>query len=459
MSTTFNAVDPATGDLVGTVAITPVADIATIVDRARTAHVGWNALALEERLATLRKASALFAERADDIGLLGTREMGKPLREMRGEARAIADLLKSDLGEMAAAFADDVQENERARTTVYRGGFGVAACIAPWNFPVLMPHTQIVPALAAGNAVVFKPSERSAMTGEAYAQCLMDVLPPGVLQVVHGDGEQGRALVQSDVDLIVFTGSRAAGVHILQAASSSLKRVILELGGKDPLIVLDDADLDAAATFAARNSFRNAGQVCVSTERIYVAAPVHDAFVERLVAATKDMPVGDGKVEGTRVGPMVDGRQKSHVMAQIEQAIELGATVAYRGDKNAGNYVSPVVLTDVSHSMPISMDETFGPVACVFRVQDDAEAVTLANDTPYGLGAVVFGTPDRARRVARQLTAGMIGVNQGIGSVGSTPWVGARQSGHGFHSGLEGHRQFAQVRVLTERKYSGSASG
>ncbi len=449
--TQMQSIDPATGDVVGTVTITPTSAIPAVVARARAAHMAWNARSLDERLDLMRKASALFADRAADIGLLGTREMGKPLREMAGEASGTADLLLADLDEMATAFADDVQANERARTTVHRDGFGVAVCIAPWNFPVLMPHTQIIPALAAGNAVVFKPSERSPLTGAAYAQCLIDVLPPDVLQIVQGDGEQGRALVQSDVDLIVFTGSRTAGVHILEAASGSLKRVILELGGKDPLIVLDDADLDAAATFAARNSFRNAGQVCVSTERIYVQDGVHDAFVDRLVAVTRDMTVGDGKVEGTRVGPMVDGRQKAHVTAQVDQAVQLGATIAYRGDKNDGNYVSPVVLTNVCHAMPIAMDETFGPVACVIRVDDDAQAVTLANDTPYGLGAVVFGGTDRARSVARQLTAGMIGVNQGIGSVGSTPWVGARQSGHGFHSGMEGHRQFAQVRVLTER--------
>jgi acyl-CoA reductase-like NAD-dependent aldehyde dehydrogenase len=173
MNAQLQSIDPATGDVVGTVDVTPTSAIADVVARARAAHVGWNARSLDERLALMRKASARLAERASDIGLLGTREMGKPLREMAGEAAGVADLLLSDLDEMATAFADDVQENERSRTTVYRDGFGVAACISPWNFPVLMPHTQIIPALAAGNAVVFKPSERSPLTGAAYAQCLM----------------------------------------------------------------------------------------------------------------------------------------------------------------------------------------------------------------------------------------------------------------------------------------------
>ncbi len=442
--------DPASGEEVGRVPVTPVDAIPQMVAKARAAQPAWAALSFDERAALLNQAGALLVERANDIGELGTREMGKPLKECQGEARYAAGLFASDLEEMREAYADEVRENKRVRTTIVRDAFGVTACIAPWNFPILMPHTQVLPALAAGNAVVFKPSERSPLTGQAYADALLEVLPEGVLQVVHGAGDQGRALVQSDVDLVVFTGSKAAGVHILGEASKDLKRVILELGGKDPLVVLDDADVDKAARFAAGNSFRNAGQVCISTERIYVADAIHDAFVSKLIEEAKAMTVGAGMDAGTKVGPMVDARQKAHVVAQLQRADEQGAQVAWRGEQNQGNYVSPVVLTHMSHDMEMAHDETFGPVACVFRVSDDAEAVRLANDTIYGLGAVVFGAPDHARNVARQLKAGMIGVNQGLSSTGGTPWVGARQSGYGFHSGIEGHRQFAQVRVLNE---------
>ena len=442
--------NPATGEEVGRVDVTEVDAIPGIVARAREARTAWAALSVEERGAILKEAAPILEERAEEIGRLGTLEMGKPYREMHGETLGTARGMPSEIDEMIEAYAPEVRQNDRARTTIYRDGFGVAACIAPWNFPVLMPHTQVLPALMAGNAVILKPSERSPLTGQAYADALNAVLPEGVLQVVHGAGEQGKALVQSDVDLVVFTGSRAAGVHILGEASKQLKRVILELGGKDPLVVLDDADLDRAASFAARNSFRNCGQVCVSTVRIYVADAVHDAFVDRLIAQAKEMPVGDGLDAETRVGPMVDARQKAHVTAQLDRALGEGAHIAWRGEQNEGNFLAPVVLTDVTHDMEIAVEETFGPVACVFRVTDDEQAVRLANDTPYGLGAVVFGEAAHARGVARRLTAGMIGVNQGIGAVGSTPWVGARQSGYGFHSGIEGHRQFAQVRLVTE---------
>lgn len=442
--------DPATGDEVGRVPVTPVERIPEVVARARAAFPAWAALSFEERAARLREAGAILASRAEAIGELGTREMGKPLREMTGEVRGTASGFAAELEEIGRALAPEVTSNEKVRTTLVRDPFGIAACITPWNFPILMPHEQVLPALAAGNVVILKPSERTPLTGQAYADALREVLPEGVLQVVHGAGAQGAALVAADVDLVVFTGSRATGLRILAEAAKGLKRVILELGGKDPLVVLDDADLDKAAAFAARNSFRNAGQVCVSTERIYVAESVHDAFVAKLVTAAQGMAVGPGMDAGTAVGPMVDGRQKAHVVAQVEGAVADGATIAWRGAKNDGNFLAPIVLTGVSQGMEIVREETFGPVACVVKVDGDEQAVAWANDTPYGLGAVVFGAPEHARSVGRRLNAGMIGVNQGLGSAGSTPWVGARQSGYGFHSGLEGHRQFAQVRVFNE---------
>ena len=442
--------NPATGAEVGRVQTTPVSDIAAVVARARAAQPAWAALSFEERAAILARGGESLKARAAEVTDLLTREMGKPLSDARGEVRWIVGAFTSDLKELAEALAPEVREKSGRRTTVYRDAFGVALCISPWNFPLAMPHQQVLPALAAGNTVVLKPSEETPLVAQAYVDCLLPHLPEGVLQIVHGDEAQGKALVSSDVDLVVFTGSRAAGVHILGEASKQLKRVILELGGKDPLVVLDDADVPAAAAFAARNSFRNAGQVCVSTERIYVAEPVHDAFVEAMVDAAKAMTVGDGLADGTQIGPMVSLTQKAHVKRQVAEALADGAQVAWSEGTDAGQFLGPIVLTECTHDMNIARDETFGPVACVYRVQDDAEAVRLANDTPYGLGAVVYGGTERARAVARQMTAGMVGVNQGLGSLGSTPWVGARQSGYGFHSSVEGHRQFAQVRVVSE---------
>jgi acyl-CoA reductase-like NAD-dependent aldehyde dehydrogenase len=249
--------------------------------------------------------------------------------------------------------------------------------------------------------------------------------------------------------MIAFTGSREVGKHILREASGTLKRVVLELGGKDPMIVLDDADVAKAAKFAAFNSFRNCGQVCVSTERIFVLDSIADEFEAALAELAGAMTVGNG-LEDADVGPMVSVRQRDHVLAQVEGAIAAGARVLAGGEGHHDRFVTPTVLTGVTEEMDIGRVETFGPVACVTRVSSVDEAVNRANDTHFGLGAVVFGgDEDTTAAVARRLTAGMIGVNRPAGGATGTPWVGARESGFGFHKSKDGHRQFTQTRVLT----------
>jgi acyl-CoA reductase-like NAD-dependent aldehyde dehydrogenase len=442
--------NPATGEVVGHVSVTPVGEIAGIVARARAAQPAWAELGTAGRAEMLARAGSAMAERARDLARLVTLEMGKPLAEAVGEIQSCADETPDVLREVAEATAPEVLEDERVRSTIYRDPYGVCAAITPWNFPFSMPHWLVLPALATGNTVVMKPSEETPLVGQAYADLFREVLPPDVLQVVHGDETQGTALVAADIDLIAFTGSRAAGKHILAAAAHSLKRVILELGGKDPLIVLDDADLERAARFAARNSFRNAGQVCVATERIYVADEVADRFVDLLVAETGKYATGSGLDPATRVGPMVSAEQRDRVLHLLDQAVSMGARVATGGVGHHGNFVMPTVLVGVRPDMPIAREETFGPVACVSVVHGDDEAVALANDTPFGLGAVVFGgDAERTSRVARRLHAGMIGINQSVGGAKGSPWVGARESGYGYHSSRDGHRQFTQTRVLS----------
>lgn len=448
--TKIQSFNPATGELVGEVPVTPVADITGIVARARAAQPAWHALGVAGRAEKLIGLGERIAARADELGTLLTREMGKPLREAVGEIKSCGADLQRELDEIAEAVAPEVVEDRRSRSTIHHDPHGVAAVITPWNFPFSMPHWMIFPALATGNTVVFKPSEETPLIAQAYADLLGADLPDGVLQIIHGDEEQGKALVGADVDLIAFTGSRNAGKHILTSAADGLKRVILELGGKDPLIVLDSADLDGAARFAARNSFGNAGQVCVSTERIYVQASVADRFVDLLTQATDKFQPGNGLEKGVRIGPMINARQRDHVLRQIDQAVSNGARVETGGKGHRDLFVTPTVLTGVTHDMAIGRDETFGPVACVTVVDDDDDAVKRANDTPYGLGAVVFGADDeRTAAVARRLTAGMIGINQSVGGAQGTPWVGARQSGYGFHSSRDGHRQFTQTRVVS----------
>jgi len=447
------SIDPATGEVVGTVPVTPVESIPRLVFQAREAQRGWGALTHAQRADILRPAAARLKAEARRLGELASREMGKPLPEAVGEANYCADDFASELDGIVAALADITREDTRVTSILRHAPLGVCAAITPWNFPILMPHQSVLPALVAGNAVLLKPSEETTLVALEYARILNEFLPAGVLTPVFGDGVQGRALVLADVNLIVFTGSRETGKRILGDAGPGLKRVILELGGKDPLVVLDDADLDQAAAFAVRNSFRNAGQVCVSTERIYVDARIREDFLRKMVERTGALRQGDPRGEGVNVGPMVNARQKAKVVAQIDQAIAAGATVLAGGEPREGNFVAPTILADVDHTMEIMREETFGPVACVQTFASIDEAVRLANDTPFGLGAAVFGRDvARAGEVAERIHAGMVGINQGCGGADGCPWVGVKESGYGFHSGPEGHRQFAQVRVISRLK-------
>lgn len=448
----LSSVNPATGEVVGTVPVTPAAAIPEIVGRARIAQSAWNAMDIAERAAIIRPVGARLKEEAERIGTILTHEMGKPLAEGIGEVTYAADGWAKEVDEIVEAVEPQVIEDDDRMTHLYHDALGVCGVITPWNFPVLMPHQGILPALLSGNTVVIKPSEETPLVAQAYCDVLNEVLPPGVLQIIHGDEVQGKALVASDVDLIVFTGSKAAGEHILSAAGSDLKRVILELGGKDPMVVLNDADIDAAVAFGVRNAFRNAGQVCVSTERIYVDDAIHDEFTKRFVEKTAELKQGDGREDGVNVGPMISARQKELVLNQLAEAVEDGAELLYGGGEGEGNYVPITVLGGLSHDMRIMNDETFGPVACIQRVANDEEAIQMANDTPYGLGACVFGEVEHATKVARHIEAGMVGVNSGCGGATGSPWVGAKGSGYGFHSGPLGHRQFCQVRTVSVPK-------
>jgi succinate-semialdehyde dehydrogenase/glutarate-semialdehyde dehydrogenase len=450
LSEKLRSLNPATGEVIGEVAVTPLEEIPALVEAARAAQTTWGRLSPEQRAEVLRPAGTRLAQQSKEIGTLLTREMGKPLAEAVGEVKYCGDELSGELDEIVAALQPDVLEDNKIRSIVHHDPFGVCAAIAPWNFPVAMPHSLVAPALMAGNAVILKPSEETPLTAQAYADVLDNSLPKGVLTVVHGADEQGKALVSADVDLIAFTGSRETGKKILGSASKGLKRVILELGGKDPMIVLDDANLEKAAKFAVHNSFRNAGQVCVSTERIYVAEEVADRFEDLMARMTAKIKVGEGTEEGVTVGPMINSTQRGHVIEQINTALDQGARLVEGPREHPEHFVIPTVLSDLLPDMSIMCDETFGPVACINRFKSIDEAVRMANDTPFGLGAVVFGqNEERAVEVARRLDAGMIGVNKSCGGASGAPWVGAKESGYGFHSSKDGHRQFAQARVVS----------
>ena len=447
---TLNSLNPLNGEVVGSVPVTPPEEIPGIVARSRAAQANWGGLDPRERADLLGRAAGPFKEKAGVLAKLITMEMGKPIRESAGEAKGLGGGLVGELREIVEALEPETVEQGPTLSTIHWDPLGVCAAITPWNFPMAMPNWMVLPALAAGNTVVFKPSEETPLCGQAYADILGANLPPDVLFTVHGADDQGKALVRSPVDLVAFTGSREVGKHILQAAGGDLKRVILELGGKDPLIVLDDANLAEAAKFAAWNGFRNAGQVCVSTERIFVDATVAETFLALLAKEAESAVVGDGLDRATTVGPMINSGQREHVVRQIEEALARGAKVVAGGGGEGHPFIVPTVLADVPEDLGITTEETFGPVVCVTRVDSGDEAVEKANASPFGLGAVVFGGDVvRAEGVARRLKAGMVGINRGCGGAPGTPWVGAKESGYGFHKGRDGHRQFTQTRVVS----------
>ncbi len=449
---TLESFNPSTGESVGSVPITPADQVDAVIAKARAAAPAWAALSAQERADMLKPAGKVLIERADELGRILSLEQGKPLAEGIGEVKSCGQRMDNETDEVAKAVQPEILTGDGVESTIYYDPFGVCATITPWNFPILMPHWTIVPALVAGNTVVLKPSEQTPLIADEYVKILNEFLPEGVLQIVHGEDDQGKALVAGDVNLIAFTGSKTAGQHIMAAAAPGLKRLILELGSKDPCIVLEGADLDKAAAFAARNSFRNCGQVCVSTERIYVQDTIKDAFLAKLIEESKQFTIGDCCDESATIGPMVMSEQKAHVLALVEDAKAKGAKVVFGGQPHEGNFVEPTILDNLNHDMDIMTVETFGPIACVQTVKSADEAIALANDTEYGLGAVIFGEDAQARTLARQLTAGMVAVNRPLGGAPGSPWVGARKSGIGYHSGPLGHRQFCQLRVVSTNK-------
>ena len=436
---TFN---PSTGKLLAELNITPSQEIQAMLARAKKAQITWAMKSIRERAELVIKAYEKIEDRAQKLADLIHQEMGKIPTEARGEVDSYISNISRIADEVVDALKPAETTDGVTRTISYWDPLGVCACITPWNFPMGMPQTLMIPSLIAGNTVLFKPSEEVPLVGIEYAKILNKTLPADVLQVVVGKGEQGRELVQSDVQLITFTGSQATGKNILEHAAKDLKRVLLELGGKDSLIILEDADLDAAAKFAANNSFRNTGQVCVSTEKIFVMERQIDEFLQNLKKYT----------EKFQVGTMVNSRQKEHVLRQIDDAVSKGAKIISGNPKESeGNQINPVILVDVTPNMNIMVDETFGPVACIATVKNEDEAVEQSNSGSYALGGVVFSNNlDHARSVARRLDAGMVGINRRVGGASGSPWVGAKGSGYGYHGSSGGHRQFTQLRIVSE---------
>lgn len=436
--------NPATGERLGAVPETAPDQIGAVVEQAHQAAVYWRDQSLETRTATLRAAFKKVIPYADQLAQLLSQEMGKDLRRASGEVRGA--LFMGDFIGRQAQVAFSPEALGSGCWQEYRP-LGVVAVISPWNYPLAMAANLMVPALLAGNAVVFKPSEETPLVAQRFIELLQPHLPQDLIQIVHGRRELGQALVASDVNMVAFTGSMAAGKDIMARAAPGLKRLVMELGGNDPMLVLDDADIDVAARFAVASSLENTGQMCTSTERIYVAEAVADRFEQRVMTLASSYGAGPWDQMGVNMGPMINARQHQKVIGQLQDAVEKGASILLGRVDQQPPYIQPVVVADITPDMALETEETFGPVIAMARFDDLDTAIERANNSDYALGAVVFGG-EQANAVADRLEAGMVGVNQGVGGVGDAPWVGAKQSGFGFHGSVAGHRQFAQVRVV-----------
>jgi len=438
--------NPATGEVIGKVEITTPEEVDATVLRSKIAQVTWAAMPLDERMALLREAIAQLKGSEAELTNLITQEMGKVVSEAGEEAgECTGQDERLDLIQKANA----PQEIEGA--VIVQCPHGVVLICSPWNFPAAEILMLALPALAAGNTVILKPSEVSPSTGAKVVETLRNVLPSSVVQVCQGDGDVGKRLVShADIAMVAMTGSSATGRRIMEACSGSLKRLVLELGGKDPMVIFADADLDKAAEDAVTWSLYNAGQVCCSIERVYIENSVKADFEARVQAKASAWVAGDGTDPASKLGPMVSDMQKQNVKMHVEDAMANGATKLCEGEvrgKASGNFFPATVLTDLKQDMKIMQEETFGPVVAIAGFDgSESEALRLANDTEYGLSACVYsGDNEKARRVAMGIKAGQVGVNSYPMATApvACPWVGHKGSGFGFHSGADGYRQFS----------------
>ncbi len=447
--------NPATGETVGTIPDCDAADTRSAIDAAASAFGRWRAKTASERGLLLERWHALILQNEMDLARIMTAEQGKPLAEALGEIRYAATFVKWFAEEARRIEGKTIASPEaNRRIFVSMEPVGVAAAITPWNFPAAMITRKCAPALAAGCAIVVKPSELTPFTALALAKLAEEAgFPAGVFNVVTGlpTAIGGELTSNTAVRKISFTGSTRVGALLMRNSADTIKRLSLELGGNAPLIVFDDADMDIAIASTMASKFRNAGQTCVCANRIFVQAGIYDAFAERLAQAVSNFVVGNGATPGVTIGPLINHAAVEKVRAHVDDALTQGAksfaTVETKMDPS--RFVAPVVLTGANARMRLAHEETFGPVAALFKFTHEEEAIQMANATEYGL-ASYFYTENlhRAFRVAEKLEAGIVALNTGAISMEMAPFGGVKQSGIGREGGKAGIEEYLSVKTF-----------
>ena len=446
----------ATGEVITTVPDMGAQDARAAIEAAHRALPAWSAMLAKERAAILRRWYDLIVANADELALLLTREQGKPLAEAKGEIIYGAGFVEFFAEEAKRIYGETIPSPKPdARIVVIKQPIGVIAAITPWNFPNAMITRKVTPALAAGCTAVVKPAEDTPLSALALAALAEEAgLPKGVLNIVTttNPAAVGEELTSNPlVRMVTFTGSTEVGKLLMGQAAKTVKRVGLELGGNAPFIVFDDADIDKAVAGAVASKYRNAGQTCVCANRIYVQAGVYDAFAEKLAAEVAKMKVGDGTEPGVNQGPLINDAAVAKVEEHIADALGKGAKAILGGKRHAkgGTFFEPTILTGVTSDMQVAREETFGPVAPLFRFADEADVIAEANSTQYGLAAYFYARDiGRVWRVAEALEFGIVGVNEGVISTEVAPFGGVKESGLGREGSHHGIEEFIEMKYI-----------
>jgi succinate-semialdehyde dehydrogenase/glutarate-semialdehyde dehydrogenase len=455
-ASTFAVTDPATGAHLAEVANLGTGETEAAIAAAHNAWVGWRSKPAKERAAILLRWQQLLVKHADDLARIMTAEQGKPLAEARGEIIYGASFIDWFAEEGKRIYGETIPTTDNTkRYLVLKQPVGVCAAITPWNFPVAMITRKVAPALAAGCTVIIKPAEATPLSALAVAELAQRAgMPAGVLNVLTADGDAsiaiGKVLCDSDVVRhLSFTGSTEVGRILMKQCAPTIKKLSLELGGNAPFIVFDDADLDSAVEGAMASKYRNAGQTCVCANRIYVQAGVYEAFLEKLTAKVAALKVGNGFEPGVNVGPLIEDAAITKVETHVADALALGARLLAGGKRIEGRFFEPTLLADATPQMLCSREETFGPVAPVFKFKTEDEVTALANNTEFGLASYFYSRDiGRIFRVGEALEYGMVGINTGLISVAEVPFGGVKQSGLGREGARQGIEDYVEVKYL-----------
>jgi succinate-semialdehyde dehydrogenase / glutarate-semialdehyde dehydrogenase len=452
---TLEVNNPATGEILGTVPKMGAAETRRAVEAANKALPAWRAKTGKERAAIMRRWFDLMMANQEDLAILMTAEQGKPLTESKGEIAYAAAFIEWFGEEAKRAYGDTIPQHQAdKRIVVIKEPIGVVACITPWNFPAAMITRKVGPALAAGCTAVVKPATQTPYSAFALAELAERAgVPKGVLNILTGSAQEIGAELTSNpiVRKLSFTGSTEIGKKLMEQCARTVKKVGLELGGNAPFIVFNDADLDAAVEGAIISKYRNTGQTCVCANRFLVQDQVYDAFAAKLGDAVRKLKVGNGLEPGVTQGPLIDKSAVEKVESHIKDAVSKGAKIAVGGKRHekGGTFFEPTVLTGVTTQMAVAREETFGPVAPLFRFTHEADAIQLANDTEFGLAAYFYGRDiGRVWRVAEALEYGMVGINTGLISTEVAPFGGMKESGIGREGSKYGLEEFMEVKYL-----------